>query len=236
MSVDDDQGNWTTGWRIMVDGTWTWWHGNAPHCSDEQLRDLKGGLWRRLLRMLEPAVPACPCCYYTYAAGYPPSCGWYVGNWSHHCRSYSWIWSHHNAPHFRRLWFVPACHVKNTSVAWLFPEAFGGSWPSQGLPGDPGPPSTIPWFLFKWRLLNQELFNRRGFGDGPGGLSLSVRQVDASDRGPEPGAEQNMPAHHEVPDEHLAGEQGLAQRDAPATSAIHEAPERHLAREQRRGT
>ena len=79
----DDQGKWTPGWRIMFGDRklkWVWWHGNAPHCGAQVLKE-QNSIRRRLLRMVEPAEPAYPCCYYTYCDGMTPRCGWFPGHW-----------------------------------------------------------------------------------------------------------------------------------------------------------
>ena len=118
----DEDGNLSsTGWYMNAVGDWQWWHGDAPHCSAECVREMS--LTRRLYRkIVGPVEPACPCCYYSYAHGWPPQCGWFVGAWSHEHRSYSWTWSHYDAPHWKRTWHVPIAHIKGTWAEYLFPE------------------------------------------------------------------------------------------------------------------
>ena len=142
MSMVDAEGNFTTGWRIMFGRRrlkWSWWHGSAPHCAAQILRERT--IRRRLLRVLEPADPACPCCYYTYSAGMPPGCGWYVGHWAPDCGSYTWTWSNHEAPHWTGVYEVPACQILNTGARYLFPELEG-----------PAGAAAVPWDDYRERV------------------------------------------------------------------------------------
>ena len=119
----------STGWFMNAVGDWQWWHGDAPHCCAEALKE--ESLARRLYRKFfkGPVEPACPCCYYSYQQGWPPKCGWFVGEWSHWCQSYTWTWSHYAAPHYRGTWHVPMSHIKGTWAEYLFPP--GGPDPTE---------------------------------------------------------------------------------------------------------
>ena len=142
MSMMDPAGNFTTGWRIMFGRRrvkWAWWHGSAPHCAAQILREQT--MRRRLLRVLEPAEPACPCCYYTYSAGMPPGCGWFVGHWAPDCGSHTWTWLHHQAPHWTGVYVVPACQIQHTGARYLFPELEG-----------PAGAASVPWDDYRDRL------------------------------------------------------------------------------------
>ena len=137
----------------------------------------------RLLRLLrgDPVPPACPCCYYTYSAGWPPLCGWYVGAWAHYCNSFTWTWSDHQAPH-QRPWVVPACQILNTRYAWLFPEITD--------PADRG----VPWEEYSDRVEQ----------------SLAPADGGAGADGPPPAPEADGPPAPEVPEGHEALASGPA--------------------------
>ena len=123
-----EDGTMSTGWHMNAVGEWHWWHGDAPHCSARALEEMT---WtRRLIRIFKgPVEPACPCCYYSYAQGWPPKCGWFVGEWSDHHESYTWTWSHYDAPHYRWPWRVPRSHIVGTWAEYLFPP--GGPDPTE---------------------------------------------------------------------------------------------------------
>jgi len=104
ISSCDAAGRYTTGWR-KFNGTWTWWHGGAPHG------------WHHRQGEEDANVPRCACCYYNMHEGpgmwvlegslpappppplppppLPPlnvGPGWY---WARG----SWHWNGHGAPH-----------------------------------------------------------------------------------------------------------------------------------------
>ena len=98
ISSCDAAGRYTTGWRNF-NGTWTWWHGGAPH-----------GLPHHRQGAEDANVPRCACCYYNMHEGpgmlvlegsLPP---WHVGSNIHEGPGWywangSWHWNGHGAPH-----------------------------------------------------------------------------------------------------------------------------------------
>ena len=128
IGTKEEDGTLSTGWHMNAVGEWHWWHGDAPHCSARALEEMT---WtRRLIRIFTgPVEPACSCCYYSYAQGWPPKCGWFVGEWSDQCRSFTWTWSHYEAPHYRWPWRVPRSHIVGTWAEYLFPP--GGPDPTE---------------------------------------------------------------------------------------------------------
>ena len=136
--------------------------------------------------MVEPAEPACPCCYYTYSEGMPPGCGWFVGHWAPDCGSYTWTWSNHEAPHWTGVYEVPACQILNTGASWLFPELEG-----------PAGAAAVPWDHYRDTVYEAWGWNGEASDDEDDWEArgwVHWRQDPASDGAPEVPAQEGTPA------------------------------------------
>ena len=128
-------GDYTCGWR-MINGRYTWWHGQAAH-----------GMWDKNnphLGINKPDTAQCPCCYYRMVGGAWKGPGWYL-TWAQE----GYVWYGKGAIHSKPQTWWKALECDGPSRApWYDPAPWMTAGAIRDVLEPPEMPSDVleePW-------------------------------------------------------------------------------------------